>query len=314
VDFGPGAAVDIVAEQQRWFDQVLRGQHTGILEEPLVRLFIMGGGDGRRTEEGLMEDGGGWLTTTAWPPPGVSSRAYYLHGDGSLSEHMPGDEVPSTYSFDPHHPVPTIGGQIDSGKDLSPDGLRDQRCTLKTFGCENDLPLSSRRDILVFETPFLTSDLVIAGPVTVDLWVSSSAPDTDFTAKLVDVAAPNQDYPWGYAMNLADRITRLSSGDDAATRRLLRPGEVRKVTVDLIGTANRFQAGHRIWVDISTNSFPFFEVNPNTGELPGHQTHEVTALNTVYHDQERPSHLNLPVMPPSAVQGGVRNASRVVTE
>src|SRR4029077_20001025 len=173
VDFGPSAAVDIVAEQQRWFDPGLKEKDTGILDEPPVRLFIMGGGNGTRAEKGLMEDGGGWLTTTAWPPPGISSRAYYLHGDGSLSEQMPGDEAPSTYSFDPHHPVPTIGGQIDSGKDLSPDGPRDQRCTPKTFGCDEDLPLSSRRDVLVFETPPLTSAVVIAGPVTVDLWISS---------------------------------------------------------------------------------------------------------------------------------------------
>ncbi|HUI42156.1 MAG TPA: CocE/NonD family hydrolase [Terriglobia bacterium] len=301
VDFGPTAGVDLAAEQQRWFDQVLKGKNTGILDEPPVRLFIMGGGDGTRTPKGLMEDGGRWLATTAWPPPGASSRAYYLHEDGSLNEQMPGDEAPSTYSFDPAHPVPTIGGQIDSGKEFSPDGPRNQQCTLKIFACDNGLPLSSRRDVLVFETPALASEVVIAGPVQVDLWISSSAPDTDFTAKLVDVAPPNRDYPWGFAMNLADRIVRVSSGDDTAARSLLKPGEIRNVTIDLVGTANRFGTGHRIRVDISSSNFPFFDVNPNTGERPGHQTHEVTALNTVYHDRARPSHINLPVMPPGAV-------------
>ena len=303
VDFGPAAAVDLIEEQQRWFDQVLKGKNTGILEEPPVRLFIMGGGDGARTGKGLMEDGGRWLATTNWPPPEASSRAYYLHGDGSLNEQMPGDEGPSTYSFDPRHPAPTIGGQIDSGREFVPDGPRDQKCNLKIFACDNDLPLSSRRDVLAFETPPLSSDVVIAGPVTVDLWISSSAPDTDFTAKLVDVAPPNSDYPWGFAMNLTDRIIRVSSGDNVPTRKLLKPGEIRKVTIDLIGTANRFQAGHRIRVDISSSNFPFFDVNPNTGERPGHQTHDATALNTVYHDRERPSHINLPVMPPGAVTG-----------
>jgi putative CocE/NonD family hydrolase len=297
VDFGPTAAVDLVAEQQRWFDQVLKGEPTGILEEPPVRMFIMGGGQGTRTEKGLMEDGGRWFATTAWPPPAASSRAYYLHEDGSLSEQLPADEAPSSYSFDPRHPVPTIGGQIDSGKEFSPDGPRDQKCTLKIFGCDNDLPLSSRRDVLVFQTPPLGSDVVIAGPVTVDLWISSSAPDTDFTAKLVDVAPPSRDYPWGYAMNLADRIIRVSSGDDAATRRLLKPGEIRKLTIDLVGVANRFETGHRIRMDISSSNFPFFDVNPNTGERSGYHTHEVTALNTVYHDRVRPSHVNLPIMP-----------------
>lgn len=131
VDFGPAAAIDMVAEQQRWFDQVLMGKNTGILEEPPVHVFIMGGGDGGRTGKGLMEDGGRWLASNAWPPPAVSSHAYYLHDDGSLSERIPGDEGPSNFSFDPRHPVPTIGGQIDSGKDFSPDGPRDQRCLLK---------------------------------------------------------------------------------------------------------------------------------------------------------------------------------------
>jgi hypothetical protein len=296
VDFGPAAEIDMVAEQQRWFDEVLKGKNTGVLEEPPVRLFIMGGGDGTRTGNGLMDDGGRWLATSAWPPPQASSRAYYLHGDGSLNEQQPDIESPSTYSFDPQRPAPTIGGQIDSGKELSPAGPRDQRCNVKIFGCDNDLPLASRRDVLVFQTPPLASDLEIAGPVSVDLWISSSAPDTDFTAKLVDVAPPNRDCPWGYAMNLADRIIRVSSGDYASAQTLLKPGEVRKVTIDLVGVANRFRTGHRIRVDISSSNFPFFDVNPNTGERPGYQTHEVTALNTLYHDRQRPSHINLPVM------------------
>jgi len=213
-----------------------------------------------------------------------------------LSEQIPGDEGPTTYAFDPAHPVPTIGGQIDSGKEFSPDGPRDQRCNLKIFGCDNDLPLSSRRDVLVFQTQPLKSDVAIAGPVTVDLWIASSAPDTDFTAKLVDVTPPSRDYPWGYAMNLADRIIRVRSAHDAATPRLLKPAEIRKVTIDLVGTANCFRRGHRIRLDISSSNFPFFDLNPNTGERLGYQTHEVTALNTVYHDRERPSHINLPVM------------------
>ena len=296
VDFGAAAEVDMIAEQQRWFDQVLMGKNTGVLDEPRVRVFVMGGGSGTRNDKGFMEDGGHWLATTAWPPPEATTRAYYLHGDGSLSEQRPGLETASTYSFDPRNPVPTIGGQIDSGKDLSPAGPRDQRCRARIFGCDNDLPLASRRDVLVFQTPPLTSDLEIAGPVSVDLWISTSAPDTDFTAKLVDVAPPNRDYPWGYAMNLADRIIRVGSGDDASSRTLLKPAEIREVTVDLVGVANRFRAGHRIRVDISSSNFPYFDVNPNTGERSGYETHAITALNTVYHDRERPSHINLPAM------------------
>ncbi|MGO8785874.1 MAG: CocE/NonD family hydrolase [Terriglobia bacterium] len=297
VDFGPAAEVDLVAEQQRWFDAVLKGVKNGILEEAPVRVFVMGGGDGSRTANGRREDGGRWLATTAWPPPGESSRAYYLHEDGSLNEQLPGEETPTAYTFDPKHPVPTIGGQIDSGKEFSPDGPRDQRCDPKIFGCQNSLPLSSRRDVLVFQTQPLASDVEIAGPVTVELWISSSARDTDFTAKLVDVAPPSHDFPWGYAMNLADRIVRACAGDDVATPELLNPGAIRKVTIDLVGVANHFRMGHRIRVDISSSNFPFFDVNPNTGERRGYETHEVTAINTVYHDRLHPSHINLPVMP-----------------
>ena len=301
VDFGPAAEVDLLAQMQRWFDHFLKGKSTGITKEQPVRLFVMGGGSGLRTASGRMEDGGQWINTTAWPVPDAASHPFYFHSDGLLSEQAPGSEKSTSYMFDPKHPVPTIGGQIDSGKDFSPDGPRDQRCNLKIFGCDNDLPLSSRRDVLVFQTPPLQSDVTIAGPVTVDLWISSSAPDTDFTAKLVDVAPPNMDYPQGYAMNLADRIIRVRGGDYAASPSFLKPGEIRKVTVDLLGVANRFANGHRIRVDISSSNFPFFAVNPNTGEPEGHQTHEVPAINTVYHDQQHPSHINLPLFPTGEV-------------
>lgn len=298
VDFGPTAEVDMIDQEARWFDQVLKGKKTGVLEEPPVHVFVMGGGSGLRTQlGGRMDDGGQWFATNAWPPPEAASHQYYLHADGSLSEKAPSDEAPSAYGFDPHHPVPTIGGQIDSGKNFSPDGPRDQRCRTKISFCDNDLPLSSRRDVLTFQTPPLDSDVVIAGPVTVDLWISSSAPDTDFTAKLVDVDAPNRDYPWGFAMNLEDRIIRARSAIDPAKPQLLQPGEVRKVTIDLLGVANRFKKGHRIRVDISSSNFPFFDINPNTGERPGYQTHEVVANNTVYHDKDHLSRINLPVMP-----------------
>jgi putative CocE/NonD family hydrolase len=302
VDFGPTAEVQMIDQEARWFDQVLKGKKTGVLEEPPVHVFVMGGGSGLRAlVSGRMDDGGQWFASTAWPPPEAISHSFYLHADGSLSEKAPGDEAPSAYAFDPHHPVPTIGGQIDSGKNFSPDGPRDQRCSLKIPFCDNDLPLSSRRDVLTFQTPPLDSDVVITGPVTVDLWISSSAPDTDFTAKLVDVSSPNRDYPWGFAMNLEDRIIRVRSAIDPAKPQLLKPGEVRKVTIDLLGVANHFKKGHRIRVDISSSNFPFFDINSNTGERPGYQTHEVVANNTVFHDKDHPSHINLPVMPLDAL-------------
>jgi hypothetical protein len=137
--------------------------------------------------------------------------------------------------------------------------------------------------------------------VTVDLWISSSAPDTDFTAKLVDVAPGNKDFPDGFAMNLEDRIVRVRLSPDRTKPQLLQPGEVRKVSIDLLGVANRFKAGHRIRLDISSSNFPFFDVNSNTGERPGYQTHMAIAMNTVYHDKDHPSHINLPILPASAM-------------
>jgi putative CocE/NonD family hydrolase len=296
VDFGLSAAVDIQQEQLRWFDHVLKGRDTGVLNEPAVRLFVMGGGDGSRTREGRLNDGGVWRTATGWPLPDARPHSYYFHADGTLNEQVPTAESPSVYTFDPAHPVPTIGGQIDSGKELAPDGPHDQRCTATVFGCENTLPLAARHDVLVFKTPPLDADVVVAGPLTVELWVSSSAPDTDFTAKLIDEFPANRDYPAGYAMNLADRIARVRYSKSAERPELLKPGEVRNVTVDLLGIANRFKKGHRIRVDISSSNFPFFDVNSNTDDRIGQRTRMASAINVLYHDREHPSHVVLPLL------------------
>jgi putative CocE/NonD family hydrolase len=299
VDFGPAAEFDMFAEQLRWFDETLKGQSTGILQELPVRAFIMGGGSGSKNDAGRMQDGGQWITAAAWPPPGAVAHPYYLHADGTLSETAPKSEPPSAFEYDPAHPVPSIGGQMNDsvGPAFPADGPRNQVCSVKTFGCDNDLPLASRRDVRVFQTPPLSSDVVIAGPVSVDLWISSSAPDTDFTAKLVDAAPPSKDYPFGFAMNIEDRIIRVrwSEGFDQPVP--LKSGEVRKVTVDLIAAGNRFAKGHRIRVDISSSNFPYFDANPNTGERAGFSIHTEKALNTVYHDSEHPSRLNLMVLP-----------------
>ena len=298
VDFGANAEFDMFGEQLRWFDQVLKHRDTGIMQEPPVHVFIMGGGNGLRSPSGRMEDGGQWVPMSAWPPSNATIKAFYLRGDNTLSEQTPASETASVYEFDPSHPVPTIGGQMNPSLDpaFPADGPRDQRCRTTFFGCDNDLPLSTRRDVLAFQTQPLDSDVVIAGPVTVDLWISSSAPDTDFTAKLVDVAPPNKDYPFGYAMNLEDRIIRVRWSEGENKPVFLKPGEIRKVTIDLLGAGNRFAKGHSIRLDISSSNFPYFDVNLNTDEAPGHQTQMVKATNTIYHDQNHPSHINLPIL------------------
>ena len=159
-------------------------------------------------------------------PSGAVTRPFYLHADGTLSEAAPKTEPPSVFEYDPAHPVPSIGGQMNDsvGPAFPADGPRDQVCSAKTFGCDNDLPLAARHDVRVFQTPPLSTDVVIAGPVSVDLWISSSAPDTDFTAKLVDVAPPSKDYPFGFAMNIEDRIIRVRWSEGFDKPRPLNPG------------------------------------------------------------------------------------------
>ena len=148
----------------------------------------------------------------------------------------------------------------------------------------------------MFETPPLEQDLEIAGPVEVKLWVSSSAPDTDFTAKLIDVYPPSRDYPMGYALNLSDSILRVRYRDGSGTARFLGPGEVASITIVLYPTANRFRKGHRIRLDVSSSNFPRFDVNPNTGEPLGRERSWSIARNTVFHDRSRSSHVTLPLV------------------
>ena len=159
------------------------------------------------------------------------------------------------------------------------------------------LPLAARPDVLVFQTPPLAEDIEVTGAMTVNLWISSSAIDTDFTAKLIDVYSSNEDYPAGYHMNLVDSIIRTRYREGWEEAKLMEPGEVYQVQIALPPTCNLFKAGHRIRVDISSSNFPRFDINPNTGEPMGRHTHTVVAQNTVYLDRNRPSHIVLPIVP-----------------
>ncbi len=314
VAFGPQAEINLETERLRWFDQALKSdderQDTGIFDGPPAQLFIMGGGDADRTEGGKLNHGGEWVSVTNWPPRQATNREFYLHADGRLAPEPPaGTADPTAYTFDPANPVPTIGGKVNSGGQLVPPAPFDQRCIAgEIFGCRDNLPLSSRRDVLVFQTPPLDEDIVVMGPITVKLWVSSSARDTDFTAKLVDVHPPSDDYPWGYDMLLADRIVRARYRNGLEVPELMEPGQIYEITIDLLGTANRFAEGHRIRLDISSSNFPFFDVNPNTGERPGHHTHTVKAINTIYHDTAHPSHVVLPIVSAEITTSGQAGA------
>jgi putative CocE/NonD family hydrolase len=300
VDFGPDAPLDSWAGdwrayRRRFFDHVIRGAP---LDEPVVRTFVMGGGSGRRTADGHLDHGGFWISADDWPLPGTRFTAWHLHGDGLLDPAPPAAEAaPLRYDFDPTHPVPTIGGNLTSLEPVARGGAFDQVETAEVFGCTPPyLPLASRADLLVFQTGPLSAPLQIAGPVEAELWVATDAPDTDFTAKLIDVHPPGADYPQGYAMLLTDSILRLRYAEDPCAVRLRTQGEVVRIRIPLPPMANLFLPGHRIRLDVSSSNFPKFDVNPNTGEPDGAARRRRVAVNTVFVDAARPSAIVLPVI------------------
>ncbi len=207
-------------------------------------------------------------------------------------------EAVLAFDFDPAHPVPTIGGSITSGEPLMTAGAYDQRAHQGIFGAQPPyLPLAARPDILVFETPPLEDDMEVTGPVVIKLWISSSAPDTDFTAKLIDVHPPNADYPQGYAVNLTDGILRCRYRRSWESPELLAPGEIAEITVEPGAHLNLFKKGIASASSISSSNFPRFDVNPNTGEPEGRSQRRQAAISRVHLSADRPSLLLLPIAP-----------------
>jgi uncharacterized protein len=298
VEFTDDARLDLAAYRLRWFDHWLKGQDNGVDDDPPVFLYIMGTGDDRRTAAGHLRHGGFWRAERQWPLSRARPTPYYLVGDGTLAPDPPTEtESRTTYTFDPAHPVPTIGGNISSNQGLMTNGGYDQRPRDDTHAAEDRLPLSERRDVLVFRSAPLAEDVEVTGTVQVKLWVSSSATDTDFTAKLIDEVPPNPDYPLGFDLNIGDSILRARYRDSLREPRLMEPGRVYPITITLYPTANVFKRGHRIRLDVSSSNYPRFDVNPNTGAPLGTSRRRITADNTVFHDRDRPSHVVLPVIP-----------------
>ena len=304
-DFGPSATISgnltmsWAGFRRRWFDRWLKDRDNGVEAEPTARLFLMGGGSGSRTESGRLDHGGGWIEAPDWPLPEAHPTPFFLHGDGRLSEERAvADAPPLTYDFDPADPVPTIGGQLTSGQPVFEGGGFDQREAERFFGCRRiGLPLSARPDVLAFETAPLPEDVAVVGPIRVTLHVASDAPDTDFTAKLIDVYPPSADYPGGYALILSDGIIRCRYRTSFERPEPIVPGEVFEVTIEAFPTANLFARGHRIRLDVSSSNFPKFDVNPNTGAPEGTGRARAVARNTVYCDASRASHVVLPLVP-----------------
>lgn len=308
VEFGLDASIsDFYSEWHvRWFDHFLKGRSNGVEKEPAIKLFIMGTGDGHKDKDGRLYHGGYWRPEKDWPLPGTQFTNYYFHWDGTLSAKLPGpNDLSTTYSYDPTHPVPTIGASTAAEKPAFAGGAYDQRereykgdPEKGFFGSRPPyLPLRARPDVVVFQTEPLKEEVEVTGPIVVKLYVSSTAVDTDFTAKLVDVYPPSKDFPSGFDMNITDGIIRARFRKSPERQELMKPGEICEVTIEPYGTANVFKKGHRIRIDISSSNFPRFDFNPNTGEPIGRSRRMITADNTIYHDLIRASHVVLPIIP-----------------
>jgi putative CocE/NonD family hydrolase len=157
--------------------------------------------------------------------------------------------------------------------------------------------LSARNDVLVFKTEPLGKDVEVTGPLVMKLWASSSAPDTDFTVKLVDVYPASKDFAGGFDLGVQDGIIRTRYRNSLEHAELMKPGQICPICIKMYPTAMIFQKGHRIRVDISSSNFPRFDLNPNTGEPLNDNREGRTAVNTIYHDDQHPSHIMLPVVP-----------------
>lgn len=274
VDFGEKAPFDLDEAMLRWYDWLLKEQRNGVEREKPVKIFVMGKNE--------------WRDEDDWPLSRAKKTLYYLHsagaanalgGNGTLNTTAPADEKPDRYIFDPEDAAPTIGGPLCCGPLPTGIGPQDQR------------PVEARSDVLVFTTAAFTQDTEVTGPVSLDLWVSSSAVDTDFTGKLVDVG------PSGFAQNLTDGILRMRYRKSPEKQELSNPGEMYHVTVDMGATGNAFLAGHKLRLEISSSNFPRFDRNLNTGEEQARATRMVKAANVIYHDRAHPSALMLEVVP-----------------
>jgi putative CocE/NonD family hydrolase len=273
VDFGQSAVVDEDKTTLEWYDYLFKGVQNEFSQKP-VKIFVMGVNQWRQEDE--------------WPPARAQSTKYFLHsqgkansvsGNGILSTEAPRSEPPDRYVYDPSNPVPTIGGPLCCDSVHLRPGARDQSAA------------EARADVLVYSAPAFSQDVEVTGPVSLELYAESSAVDTDFTAKLVDVS------PDGFARNLTEGIIRARYRDSKENAGFLKPGQAYKFTVDLWSTSNVFLKGHVLRVEISSSNFPRFDRNLNTAEQPESGDKFVSATNVVLHDAQHPSALILPIVP-----------------
>ena len=282
-----------------WFDRYLKGDKSIDLG-PTVQYYEMGGGDGTRGNGGRLNHGGHWRRGNAWPPKNGQPTKYYLHAGGKLATDRPAKQSSSTtYLYDPNNTVSSNGRCIISygpsaGKSFAGMGPQDQIQfqALPGHGIRGQR-IVERDDVAMFQTPPLKEDVVTAGNIKVNLWVSSDAPDTDFYVKLVDVHPSNKDYPRGYGFPVSEGILRARYREGFDKPVLMKQGRRYQLRIPLQPSANRFQAGHRIQIYICSSNFPNFDINRNTGDPTSHELR--IARNTIHHDALHPSSITLPL-------------------
>src|SRR5450631_2106073 len=280
LDFGPASKFDYDGTTLDWYDYLFKGAQNEFASGKPVSIFVMGSNQWREEEE--------------WPLARARNTRYFLHsthavngltpggpgaaGEGALSLVAPKAEKPDQYTYDPSDPAPTLGGPLCCTPLPSGIGPQDQR------------PAEGRSDVLVYTSPAFAKDTEITGPVSLELYVSSSAADTDFTGMLVDV------WPAGFAQNLTSGILRMRYRDSRENPEPATPGKTYHITLDLWATSNVFLAGHKLRLEVSSSNFPRFDRNLNTGEDQAHSTRVVKAKNVIYHDSTRPSALIVPLV------------------
>ena len=285
LDFGAESVIDMYEVFLRWMDCWLKGVENGVEREPPLQLFTMGTNKWRAAQE--------WpLPETVWTRFYLRSagRANSLYGDGRLSRTIPGEkELPDHYVYDPADPVPTLGA--DANGQTVPTDHR---------------PVERRDDVLVYSTEPLAEEIEVTGPMQAHLFASTSATDTDWTVKLVDV------HPNGKAINMFEGIIRGRFHSPGAIRtgvpapgqyehpQLLQPGKIYEFTVEVGVISTVFLKGHRIRIEVSSSNFPHFDRNLNNGGQLGVDPKLVVASQTIYHDKAHPSYLELPVIPSTA--------------
>lgn len=279
IDFGPDAVIDLKGYQLRWLNYWLKQDDNGIMEEPPVRIFVMG--DNK------------WRDELDWPLPHTQWVKYFIHskgkansrfGDGLLTPSAPSVEHNTQkeheasfdkYVYDPAHPVPFITDMVSS----------------QIGGPDDYSAIERRDDVLVYSTCVLEEDIEVTGPVSMELYASTTAKDTDFMVKLLDV------WPNGFAQRITDGMVRARFREGMDRPKLIEPNKIYQYEIDCWNTSHVFKKGHRIRIEISSSAFPKYDRNLNTGEELGHSSNMTIAEQTIYHDASYPSAIILPIIP-----------------